>query len=140
MEIRLLDDEPTARSAPKGDPMDSRDLSRRAVKHWPIVREYLVDRSGGPTAPVAKLNPAHVPYDSNRGRPFGQPIPGPQLRELKGPSPYEQDGTVGSWVDVGTGAHGKDIVDLVAHLGQVDRKVAAAHLAEIVSRIVEVAA
>jgi len=126
--------------------MDARDLSRKAVRNWSFVRECLVDRAGRPQEYVARLNPAHVPFDANKGRPFGVPIPGPQLKEFRvkefrGPSPYETGGSVGAWVDVGTGAHGKDIVDLVCHLaGGVDRKVAAACLAEIVGRIVEVAA
>jgi hypothetical protein len=123
-----------------GPKMDARDLSRRAIKHFAFVKDCLVDRSGMPHECVRALSPNYVPYDPNKGRPFGVPYSGPQLKEFRGPNPWEVDKTLGSWVDVGTGAHGRDVVDLVAYLGSCDRSTAGAYLSSVLARVVEVAA
>jgi hypothetical protein len=137
-------DEPIAapaKSKSKGDAsMDARDLSRRAVRHFAFVKDSLVDRKGIPHECVRALSPNYVPYDQNRGRPFNEPYRGPQLRMFRGPSPYEQDKTIGAWMDVETGAHGRDVVDLVAYLGSTDRNTAGKFLSDLLSRVVEVAA
>jgi hypothetical protein len=130
-------DEPAAPAAPtRAKPRyDEREINRKAVKHWGIIRNYLVDMRG--RSMVRSLNPNYIAPDPNRARPPGCP----QLKEFRGPAPWQPDGSIGAWVDVGTGQSGKSVVDLVIFLADgVDRRVAADFLAELVSRIVEVAA
>jgi hypothetical protein len=98
---------------------------------------YLVGMHGRPGGEIRALNPANAPLDPNRARPHGLP----QLKEFRGPSPYDTDGSVGSWVDVGTGAPGKDVISLIEYLsGGADRRICADYLGRLVDRLVEVAA
>lgn len=113
---------------------DEREINRKAVKQWGVIRNYLVDMHG--RSMVRSLNPNHIAPDPNRARPPGAP----QLRELRGPSPWDADGSVGSWADVGTGKRGKDVISLVKYLGECDRRTAAQWLGDLVSRIVEIPA
>jgi hypothetical protein len=111
---------------------DARALSRKAIANWPWVWNHLVDFHGRPLAEVAKLNPHYV-----------QPTVGvrrhnaPRLVEFRGPASYPNEG---AWFCWGGGAKGDDTVDLVAFLGECDRRTAALWLSSLLSRIVEVAA
>jgi hypothetical protein len=126
MEFRMLD---------RPAKYDEREINRACVRHWGLIRNYLVDMHG--RSMVRSLNPNHIAPDPNRARPLGCP----QLRELRGPSAWDADGSIGSWADVGTGQSGKSVVDLVVYLAdEVDRRVAADFLAELVSRIATVEA
>jgi hypothetical protein len=109
---------------------DEREINRKAVKHWGVIRNYLVDMHG--RSMVRSLNPNHIAPDPNRARPPGTP----QLKEFRGPAPWQPDGSIGSWVDLGTGQSGKSVVDLVVYLADgVDRRTAADFLAALVDRI-----
>jgi hypothetical protein len=135
--LEIVADEPVAAPAPVLDKaaIDRREISRKVVKFWPVIRDYLVDRSG--RSLVRHLDPKYVTDDPNRGRPYGVPDPRPQLRELRGPMPWLADGTTGSWMDVGTGKRGDDPISLVEYLGQCDRKTATTFLKELTDRMVE---
>jgi hypothetical protein len=113
------------------DRLDYRAINARAIKHWPILYHMIVDFHGRPLGAVQRLNPNFVEQK------HGVPRHGaPRLIELRGPSPW--DG--GSWVCLGNGARGADPVDLVAFLGECDRRTAGDWLGSLVNRIVEVAA
>jgi len=120
------------------DRFDAREINRKAVKHWPTIRHMIVDMHGRPLGEVRALNPANPPLDPGRARPHGLP----QLREMRGPSPFETGGSgPGDWCDLGTGASGPDVISLIVHLsGGCDRRVAADYLAGLVDRLIEVAA
>jgi hypothetical protein len=123
--IKLIDDEPAAPAAlaatiAKKPGFDARKINRKAVKHWATLRHMMVDMHGRPGGEIRALNPANAPLEPGRARPHGLP----QLREMRGPSPYEVDGSgPGDWVDLGTGARGRDVIDLIIYLsGGADRR------------------
>jgi hypothetical protein len=119
---------------PAADKFDAREINRRGVQLWPVLRDHLVGLNGRPTGEVRRLNPNYVAQDPGRARPSGSP----QLREFRGPSSYELDGGPGAWRDVGTGKGGPDLISLIEYLGQTDRRTAADFLKSICSRLVEV--
>ena len=103
---------------PAADKFDSRQINRDAVRLWPVIRDHIVGLNGRPVGDVLRLSPNYVPQDPGRARPPGSP----QLREMRGPSPYEIDGGPGEWIDVGTGKGGPDVISLIEYLGQCDRR------------------
>ncbi len=134
-----------AAPAPKLDrraKYDEREINRACIRHWAVVRFWLADWKGKPTADVRRLNPSNKPLDSNRGTPYGVPDVSPRLVEFRGPYPFE-DGRekLGSWVSLGNGARGDSLVDLVIFLSSgCDRRVAGEFLRDLVAKIVEVPA
>jgi hypothetical protein len=112
---------------------DCRDINRRAVALWASIRDHIVGLNGRPLGDVARLNPNYVPQDPGRARAPG----GPQLKEFRGPSPYEIDGGPGAWRDVGTGQSGPDLVSLIEYLsGGCERRDAANFLKSLCDRMV----
>ena len=111
---------------------DAREINRKAIQHWPILYNMIVDMHGRPLGEVRRLNPNFVeqPHGVHRHN-------GPRLVEFRGPggSPNE-----GSWVCLGNGAKGDDLIDLVAYLGETDRRTAGEWLGGVVKRIVSVEA
>jgi hypothetical protein len=111
---------------------DARALSRKAIQNWPWVWNHLVDTHGRPLGEIQRLDPNYV------AQPVGIRRHGaPKLVEFRGPDSYPNEG---AWRCLGVNAHGDDTVDLVAFLGECDRRTAALWLAGLLSRIVEVAA
>jgi hypothetical protein len=137
--LEMVADEPVtpAAHAPVLDRagLDRRSINRKAVRLWPVIRDYLIDRSG--RSLICHLDPAFVPSDPNRGRPYGVPDPRPKIQQLRGPSPYELDGGPGSWQDVGTGKQGPDCISIIEMLGNCSRDVATNYLRDLVDRLVE---
>jgi hypothetical protein len=128
----VADDEPPA-VLDKAEKFDAREINRKAVKHWSTLRHMLVDMHGRPNGEIRALNPANKPLDPGKARPHGLP----QLKEFRGPSPYEVDGGPGSWQDVGTGASGNDVISLIEYLsGGASRRVCAGWLSDLLDRIV----
>jgi hypothetical protein len=128
------DDEPVAAPAApaptRAKPRyDEREIGRRALKFWPVLKDMVMDGRGRPLGEVAGLNPNYVAIDPSKRRPDG-----PKLTELRGPSPW--DG--GSWHSLTNGASGPDIISLVAYLGECDRRTAAEWLGRLVDRLVEI--
>jgi hypothetical protein len=111
---------------------DARELSRKAIQNWPWVWNHLVDFHGKPLGEVQRLNPNYVEPKVGVRRNGA-----PRLVEFQGPGGYPNEG---SWRCLGNGASGDDIVDLVAYLGECDRRTAALWISGLLSRIVEVAA
>jgi len=107
---------------------DAREVNRRAVKHWPVVHNMLVDMHGRPLGDVMRLGNPALFIDPNKRRPEG-----PRLVELRGPSPVNF-----SWCCLGNGAKGDDVIDLVAYLGGCDRRTAGEFLKGLTDRLVEV--
>jgi hypothetical protein len=134
----VADDEPVA-AEPVLDraSIDRRDINRKAVKFWPLIRDFVVDRNG--RSMICHLNPAFVPTDPNRGRPYGVPDPRPQLREFRGPMPWLNGVEGGAWVDYGTGKSGPDCISIIEMLGNCDRKTATTFLRDLVDRCAEIA-
>ena len=56
---------------------------------------------------------------------------------LRGPSPFEDEGSVGAWYDIETGNRGADVIRLVELLGACDRKTATTFLKDLTDRLVE---
>jgi hypothetical protein len=126
--------EPVAAPAPVVEDratIDRREINRRAVKFWPVIKDYLHDWHG--RSLVRHLGPGHIPQDPNRTR-----IPVPTVKELKGPMPWMPDGTTGSWYDVGTGARGDSPIELVMWLGACDNKTATNYLRDLTDRLAEI--
>jgi hypothetical protein len=118
-------------------PLDCRSVNRRAVALWPAIRDHIVGLRGYPLADVIRLNEANVLPEAGRARKPGCP----QLKELRGPSPYEVDGGPGAWNDLGTGQGGPDLVSMIEYLsGGADRRVCADFLSRLCDRIVKVEA
>ena len=110
---------------------DEREINRRAVKHWPVVYNMLVDMFGRPLGEVQRLGNPNLVNDPNKRRPDG-----PRLTELRGPSPVTFN-----WHCLGNGAKGEDVIDLVAYLaGGCDRRTAGDFLKSLTDRLVELAA
>lgn len=110
--------------------LDSREINRRAVKYWPTIYNMLVTWHGLPLGEVQRLGNPNLVIDPNKRRPNG-----PRLIELRGPSPVNF-----SWHCLGNGAKGDDVIDLVAYLGECDRRTAAEFLRDLTDRFVEIAA
>ena len=148
MEFRMLDtpsfDAPAAPAAPapkldRRAKYDEREINRACIRHWEVVRFWLADWKGKPTADVRRLNPTNTPLDPNRGRPYGVPDVSPRLIEFRGPD-YRPD-ILGAWDSLGNGAKGDCLIDLVVYLsGGCDRRVAGEFLRDLVAKIVEVPA
>jgi hypothetical protein len=115
----------------KPDSPDYRAINAKAIKHWSVLYHMIADWYGRPLAVVQRLGNPSLVIDPERPR-----RDGPRLLELKGPSQW--DG--GSWCCLGNGAQGKDVVDLIAYLGECDRRTAGEWLSGLVGRLVEVAA
>jgi hypothetical protein len=131
----IVDAEPGAAPVPVLDKaaIDRREINRKAVRLWPVIRDYIVDRNG--RSLICSLDPSFVAGDQNRGRPYGHPDPRPQLREFRGPSP--NDGGHGAWQDYGTGKSGADCISIIEMLGNCSRDVATNYLRDLVGRLVE---
>jgi hypothetical protein len=145
MEFRMLDtpsfDEPAAPAAPatkldRRGGYDERAIARACIRRWDdVVKHWLFDWKGKPTADVRRLNPSNKAIDHNFGRRYGELDTSPRLVEFSGPYPFE-DGRekLGSLVCRGNGARGDSLVDLVVYLsGGCDRR-AAGEFAAILSR------
>jgi hypothetical protein len=111
---------------------DARELSRKAIQNWPWVWNHLVDMHARPLGEVQRLNPNFVALETGVRRHNA-----PRAVEFRGPDGWPNEG---AWRCLGNGASGADTVDLVAYLGECDRRTAALWLAGLLSRIVEVAA
>jgi hypothetical protein len=127
--------------APKLEPFDARDLSRRAVAAWGLIAPHLYCRRGFAHDDIRRLGPNYTaPNPNDRGRPEGWP----RVVGLHGPSPYDALGRTGSWLCVGYesgGARGDDLVDLVVFLsGGASRRVCAQWLGALLDRVVVVKA
>jgi hypothetical protein len=113
--------------------LDSREINRRAVALWPILRDHLVDLRGRPVGDLLRLSPNYIAQEAGRARPPGSP----QLKEFRGPSSSELDGGPGAWRDVGTGQSGPDLVSLIVYLsGGADRRACAVFLSRLCDRMV----
>lgn len=115
---------------------DEREINRRAVRLWPVLRDHIVGLSGRPVGAICRLNPNYVERDPSRARAPGSP----QLREFRGPSPHEIDGGPGEWRDLGTGQGGPDLISLIEYLGSTDRRTASDFLRSLCERMVEIPA
>jgi hypothetical protein len=135
----IADDEPEAAApAPVLDreSLDRRAINRKAVKHWPTIRNLITDMHGRPLGDVASLNPAYDPRGVADGK---RKHGGPQLKMFRGPSPFEgEDGGPGAWFDLETGASGADVISIIEHLGECDRKTATIFLRGLTDRLVEI--
>jgi hypothetical protein len=107
---------------------DAREVNRKAIQHFAIIYPMLVEMHGRPLAEVQRLNPN---YDEPKHgvRRHGAP----QLVEFQGPGGWPNEG---SWRCLGNGASGDDLIDLVAYLGECDRRTAGEWLGRLVKRIV----
>jgi hypothetical protein len=108
------------------DRLDYRAINAKALKHWPAIKDLVMDWHGRAVGEVARLNPAYVATDPSKRR-----SDGPRLVELRGPSVH--DG--GSWHSLANGASGPDVISLIEFLSQAPRPVAAEWLGRIVDRI-----
>ena len=111
--------------------LDRRDVNRKAVKHWATIRNMLIDQRG--FSMIRDLSPGYVAQPNGRIR--GQE--GPRVAMLRGPSPYEDGGSVGAWNDLESGNRGADVISLVEFLGECDRKKATDFLKSLTDRLVE---
>jgi hypothetical protein len=133
----LVADEPVAAPARPADKFDTRAISRAAVRHWSVLRSWLVNFKGVPSGEILRLNPSYKsPTDPSIVR---RDLP--RLVELQGPSTMEVDGSVGAWhCRGGSGASGKDPIAMIEYLSQgADRRVCAEYLKSLTDRIVELA-
>lgn len=110
--------------------LDTREINRRAIKHWSTIYNMLVDWHGRPLGEVQRLGNPNLVIDPNKRRPNG-----PRLIELRGPSAIDF-----SWFCLGNAAKGEDVIDLVAYLGECDRQTAGQFLRDLTDRFVEIAA
>jgi hypothetical protein len=116
-------------------PFDCREINRRAVSLWGSLRSHLVGLDGRPVGDIIRLREDATIPEPGRARKPG----GPQLREFRGPSPYEDNGGPGAWHDVGTGQSGPDVVSLLEYLsGGADRRTCADFLSRLCDRMVPV--
>jgi hypothetical protein len=130
----ILDGETVAApSAPSKSDLDRREINRRAVKYWSTIRPMLIDMRG--FSMIRHLGPD--PVSTANGRIRGQE--GPRVAMLRGPSPFEDGGSVGAWYDLQSGERGADVISLVELLGSCDRKTGTAFLRDLTDRLVEIA-
>jgi hypothetical protein len=131
--LEIVADEPAAAPVPVLDraAIDRREINRRALKFWPVIKDHLFDWHGGSL--IRQLGPGYVHQDPSKPR-----LPVPTLKEFRGPMPFMADGTTGSWMDVGNGQRGDDLIALVEFLGSCDRKVATDYLKGLTDRLVVV--
>jgi hypothetical protein len=108
--------------------IDRREINRKAVKHWATIRDHLFDWHG--RSMIRYLGPGHIPQDPSKPR-----IPVPTLKEFRGPYAYDGAGNVGSWMDVGNGQRGDDLIALVEFLGSCDRRLATDFLKGLTDRL-----
>jgi hypothetical protein len=142
LHMQMVDDESVApiaaNRATAAEPFDARELSRRAVAAWGLISPHLYCRRGFAHDDIRRLGPNFKPYDPSRARPDGWP----RVVGLHGPSPYDANGSTGSWTCTGYesgGAHGDDVVDLLVFLtGGASRRVAAEALSGLLDRVVTV--
>jgi hypothetical protein len=129
-------DEPVAapaRAPAKPAGLDVRAITRKALKHWPVVYNQLVEMHGWPIGGVAALNPNYKPSPNGRIR----GAIGPRLVGFRGPDYREE--TLGAWHCLDNGASGGSLVELIQYLsGGCDRRIATDYLRNLVDRIVEV--
>ena len=108
---------------------DEREINRKAVRFFPQIHSLIVDMHGRPKAEISRLRDPD--FDPRRPRKPGEVRPA--LNMFKGP------GWDGSWTNIGDGARGETLVDLVAYLsGGADRRVCAEWLGALVDRFAEV--
>jgi hypothetical protein len=111
---------------------DAREINRAAIRHWPTICHMIFDFHGRALGEVQKLNPNYVAQEPGRRR-HGAP----RLVEFRMSFSWPNEG---SWYCRGPGgARGEDPIDLVAYLGECDRRTAAEWLRSLCSRMVEVA-
>jgi hypothetical protein len=131
--VMIAEDAPVAPALTKSD-LDRREINRKAVKHWPTIRNLITDMHGRPLGDVASLNPGYDPRGVADGK---RKHGGPQLKTFRGPSPFEDNGGPGAWFDIETGASGKDCISIIEYLGECDRKTATTFLKYLTDRLVE---
>jgi hypothetical protein len=112
---------------------DAREINRKALKHWATIQHMIFDFHGRALGEVARLNPNYVePKDPSRRRDGA-----PRVTELRMSFAYPNEG---KWHCLGgTGASGEDPIDIVAFLGQCERRIAAEWLRSLCNRMVEFA-
>lgn len=108
---------------------DEREINRKAVQFWPQVYSLIVDMHGRPLPEISRLGDPG--FDPSRPRKAGEVRP--QLNIFKGIGP------MGQWRNIGAGAQGENIVDLIVYLsGGADRRVCAEWLGRLVDSFAEV--
>jgi hypothetical protein len=108
------------------------DLNRRALRHWPLLRSHILDIRSEATSEMRRLGDPTFDGRPN-GRIRGENVP--RLTGLRGPHPNDF-----SWFSIDPpGARGRDLIDMVAYLGSVDRQRAMQWLRDFCDRIREVA-
>jgi len=113
--------------------LDTREINRRALKHWAVLYHHLVDFKGHPLDDVARLNRNYKQREPGSPRPHNAP----RLVLLRGPNPY--DG--GSWLCLGPpAARGDDVIAMIEYLGECDRRTAGNFIKDLTDRLVEIAA
>jgi hypothetical protein len=112
-------------------PLDCREITRAALKHWATIQHMIFDFHGRPLGEVAR-HPDYVRQDPGRPRRHGAP----RVTELRMSFAYPNEG---QWHCLSNGTSGDDPIDLVAFLGECDRRTAAEWLRSVCNRMVEVA-
>jgi hypothetical protein len=108
------------------------DINAKAIKHSPILYHMIVDMHGRPLGEVRRLNPNYVerPHGVHRHN-------SPRLAGFRMSFAWPNEG---SWHCLENGAKGDDLIDLLAYLGECDRRTAGEWLGGVVKRIVSVEA
>jgi hypothetical protein len=110
------------------DKVAYRDVNRKAVTHFSVIYDFMVDMHGRPMGELSRLNPAWV-----------QPRHG--VRDPNAPRLIEfriltQWPDAGGWHCLGSTARGDDIVALVEYLsGGADRKTCAERLLDRIATV-----
>jgi hypothetical protein len=120
--LEIVSDEPAER-------YDERDIERKAVRFWHLLRYELADRYGRARPEVRRLTDPRA-----EGHPDGR------LRDAGGPSISEFHGfdpLTGAWFAVGSGARGEGPVSVVQYLAGpgCERRKAAEFLRSLVDRV-----
>jgi hypothetical protein len=136
MHIALVADAADVAPALTKPELDRRAINRKAVRHWPTIRNMITDMHGRPLGDVASLGPDYDPRGVADGK---RKHGGPQLKMFRGPSPFEGDGGgPGAWFDIETGASGPDCISIIQYLGECDHKTATVFLRDLTDRLVEI--
>jgi hypothetical protein len=111
---------------------DAREINRKALRHWATIQHMIFDFHGRPLGEVQRLNPNYVPREPGRRR-----VGAPRVTQLRMSFAWPDEG---KWSCLGLpSASGEDPIDLVAYLGECDRRTAAEWLRSLCSRLVDVA-
>jgi hypothetical protein len=133
-------DEPVATVAPAPvldkAAIDRREINRRAVKYWQsTIHSMIFDWHGRPLG-LSRINPNFKPNPEGYVR-YGER----KLTEFSGLDHRENaDGSgPGAWYSRASGASGHDVISLIEHYGECDRKTATTFLKELTDRCVVIA-